>query len=764
MADWEEVKRLAADFQKVQLSSTTQKLSERNCVEIVSWLIDRKLIDLIFTTDGKEYITASHLITNIQDELYIAGGRINLVELAKIIGVDLTHINNHLNEVLKNRKDIHNILGQLIDSSYVDRIAGEINEKLQQNGQISVGDLTLSYDLPADFLQHQVVEKHLGKLIFGQQDKNDAKVFFTEGFVARSKAQLRGALVGLTRPTSVASILNQIGLSEKLFFSLFDQSCMYGILSSRLPGAQYIPNCYLRSQVEWVNNFYKQNGYLEYDSLTRIGINDYKTFLKKQLPNEELFYLASVVVLKRILDRIEADIEECVSSKTYVDLQSNLPSSFTSKDISILLEKLLSGQNKQQTIVIEDFVISKSFLESLSSKCEELVKEKAKSVVESGKYQKHIIEIQGSQTKSHRSDDFEEKVDKKEERRKKAAGGKSGGGTQGRETKTKSTKKHFRGGNKNEDEDDEVAPSESKKQFEVVNESEIREILQGYLEEEGVDVLTDPLTTYLTPKLNEQGLQIAAEIFQTTVADRTASRKQTHNELQTKLNALISDVRLFEKGLKLLPADIQPQLVKYLLKTVCTDVATEILSYVAGETMSSSVPENFNNDQRLKFVNELSPEFKVPLLPLVKSLTGQSIDEFMSAAETALAACSMIIKKVDKKKDRVTVLNHKHELLEKLNHCDDLALVLHLATLIIFTTTTQCMLHASGRHISTVLTYLKSSLAEDQYTELMSYHDFVTLMLSNGSEAESAKVKLKEKVQTVKNIANEFKKVSTEKT
>lgn len=224
-------------------------------MEIVSWLIEKKLIELIFTSDGKEYLTSSQLINDIQNELYVAGGRINLVELAKIIGVDLAHINAHINEVLKGRKDIHNILGQLIDSTYIVKIAGEINEKLQQQGQINVGDLTLIYDLPAEFLQQQVFEKYLDKLIFGKQDKNDAKVFFTEAFIARSKSKLRGALLGLTRPTAIACILNQIGLNEKLFFSLFDQNCGYGSLTSRLLGAQYIPSSYSRSQVSSIIYF-----------------------------------------------------------------------------------------------------------------------------------------------------------------------------------------------------------------------------------------------------------------------------------------------------------------------------------------------------------------------------------------------------------------------------------------------------------------------------------------------------------------------------
>lgn len=154
-------------------------MSERNCIEIVSWLVDKKLIDLIFTSDGKEYLTPDQLIRDIRGELYDAGGRISLVDLAKLIRVDLAHINTHLNDVLKGNKDIHSVLGQLIDNTYILKLAEEINEKLSQQGQINIGDLTIQYDLPADFLQQQVLEKNLGKLIFGKQDRSDPRIFFT---------------------------------------------------------------------------------------------------------------------------------------------------------------------------------------------------------------------------------------------------------------------------------------------------------------------------------------------------------------------------------------------------------------------------------------------------------------------------------------------------------------------------------------------------------------------------------------------------------
>lgn len=405
-------------------------------------------------------------------------------------------------------------------------------------------------------------------------------------------------------------------------------------------------------------------------------------------------------------------------SKLYVDLQTNLPSVFNEKDIQIILDKILTSQKQQQTLVLNSFVISKAFLENISKDCGELVKDKAKKAVESGKYQQYQTSLQVSH-KTNKFEEVEEKVDKREERRKKAAGGKTGGGTQGRETKTKSTKKSGRNYNKQIEDDFE---REEKMVLEILNEEDLLGAIQVPLEEEGLEELVQPIIEYLLPKLNEQGLEIAGTIYATTIADKTANRRQTHNEVQNKLNAMLGDIRLFEKGIKLFPVDVQSHLYKYLIKTLCTDVVTEILNYVAAEQNIDTTTENFNNDQRLKFINELPQEFKAPLTNLTKTLTGHSVDEFMTAVEEGLSACSMIIKKIDKKKDRTTVLTHKHELLEKLNSCTDVALVLHLAVLVIFTVATQSMLHCSGRHLASVLTFLKSYLNGEEYNELKSYH------------------------------------------
>lgn len=55
------------------------RLSERNCIEIVSKLIAEKQLDVVHTLDGKEYITPAQISKEIRDELHIRGGKCVLI-------------------------------------------------------------------------------------------------------------------------------------------------------------------------------------------------------------------------------------------------------------------------------------------------------------------------------------------------------------------------------------------------------------------------------------------------------------------------------------------------------------------------------------------------------------------------------------------------------------------------------------------------------------------------------------------------------------
>jgi len=52
------------------------RLSERNCVELIGLLVKEGLLNVIYTTDGKDIITEQRLIREILDEIYANQGKI----------------------------------------------------------------------------------------------------------------------------------------------------------------------------------------------------------------------------------------------------------------------------------------------------------------------------------------------------------------------------------------------------------------------------------------------------------------------------------------------------------------------------------------------------------------------------------------------------------------------------------------------------------------------------------------------------------------
>lgn len=501
----------------------------------------------------------------------------------------------------------------------------------------------------------------MGRIIFGKQDSNNPRLLYTPAFISRCKAKIRGALVGLTKPTPVSQIISQTGLQERLFFSLTNE-LPTGTLTSKSSGAIYIPHIYTKTQNEWVKSFFRQNGYLEYDSVAALGVADPKGFIQKQLPNEKLSYLNKCVLGQRIIDQVESTLEESIATSTFLDISTVLPTVVAEEDIEKLIQIVLTPSKQRLTQIFSNLILTTKYVDDLLKPVYETADINAKKAVESGAYAKYVAE----RTIKHKDLEIDEpigKTDKREERRKKAAGGKQGGGAQGRETKTKSTKKHVRGKKDKDFEDseseEEVQASANKKkskdtQLELVSVSEIKKAIKTTLENDGLEDLISEIANFYHLQLNKYAQNKANELYSISLQSNIQNRKITHSTLQDKLNNLLSDIRLYEKGLKLFTnPDVQSQLSKYLLKSFGTDFVNEIAHYVAieSELNFASQLTQITPEQRNRIAMECQPSFKSSLIALNKSLNG-SIEEFLIASENMLTACSMILKKIDKKKDK----------------------------------------------------------------------------------------------------------------
>lgn len=106
---------------------------------------------------------------------------------------------------------------------------------------------------------------------------------------------------------------------------------------------------------------------------------------------------------------------------------------------------------------------------------------------------------------------------------------------------------------------------------------------------------------------------------------------------------------------------------------------------------------------------------------------------------------------------------HKQGLLDQLYKSNEPSLVLHLACLVIFTIGTGCMIHASGKFVSTILEFLANGyLTDEDNMQLRKFHDNVLQLFKAGDSDENKNevmAKLDEIISKAKDLAANYKKI-----
>ncbi|XP_016421248.1 E3 UFM1-protein ligase 1 [Sinocyclocheilus rhinocerous] len=752
-ADWEEIRRLAADFQRAQFADAVQRLSERNCIEIVAKLVEDKKLDVVHTLDGKEYVTPAQISQEIRDELYMHRGRINVVDLQKIINVDLVHVESRVNEIAKADRGTQLILGQLIDETYLDRLAEEVNDKLQEAGQVNIAELCKMYDLPGDFLTEEL-NSRLGRVIHGQIDQYNRGVIFTQAFLSRHKACICGLFSAISRPAQISNLLNLYGFQENLLYSVLEELVNSGRLKGSVVGGRqdkaiYIPDIYSKAQSTWVESFLKQNGYLEFEALTRLGIPDPVSYIKKRFKSSKLLFLKSACVGKAIVDQLEASVEEAINSATWVDLQPMIPSSLSEEDVGILLNEVLRAMNVQSSArLLSTSVVSEKFITGCIALFDDIMQQKAQKEVKNNPVFL-IMEDDVKQASVLLETSTSSKKDKRDERRKKATEGsgsvKGGGGGNAREIRIRKTKKKAK---REEDSDEETThTSQSRNTQGDMSFLSVEEIMEALGEKvcDSSEEMLQELAEQIQRPLSKMYQEVVSAAFMSTSSTGAGgSRKKNMKDLQEEINNLYNNIRLFEKGTKLFSDETQAAIARHVLRTVCTDVTNVLLSFVAAEHMTSDSSTAITSEIRLKILAKLSDEVKSPLMKLHNSLNGKAIEDFLSCLEMSAEECGLFLKKVDKKRERQALFVHRQALSEQLKDTEDPALVLHLTSVLLFQNVTHCMLHAPGRCVPHIIGFLQSKISEEQHKLLSQYQSLVVKQLIEQGQGQEKKSNLGE--------------------
>lgn len=104
--------------------------------------------------------------------------------------------------------------------------------------------------------------------------------------------------------------------------------------------------------------------------------------------------------------------------------------------------------------------------------------------------------------------------------------------------------------------------------------------------------------------MTKSSLEIAHQFYEVSLQNTTQNQRQTHAALQDKLNESLVNIRLYDKGLRLLPIDLQNSLVKYLLKSHATDACNDIFLYVAATCNLNYAATSLKPEQRTKIAQD----------------------------------------------------------------------------------------------------------------------------------------------------------------
>lgn len=759
---WDEIKKLAADFQRTQLASSLQRLGDRNCVEIVKKLIELDLIRVIFTCDGKEYLTPEHLEKEIEEELILNGGRIELTQLVPILNVDLVHIEARSGDLVRSRVEdaerrISLVEGRLISREYKERLAEEINEKLSICGRVSVSDLTKIYDLPSSFIDKEVISPRLGSTIRGSRNRRDPKIVETDSFINSFRCRIRGVLSAITRPTALPSLVSRFNFPPATLSEIVRELIQENAIRGSVSGTVFTPEIYLRCQQEWIQSFYTENKYIEFESLSRIGVCDWKGFLTNRFP--DILLLKSCGVSREIVSRVESAVQECIINKDFLDLTSILPSSLSPPDLSFLLEKTNSCNNSL-LFLADSFIVSTDFVDSLKSLFVDLMEEKAEMDLKRGK----LFQVFASQVAVKEAVMEEEekgRMGKKEERKKKVASKvNTGGGTQGREVKMKATKKKYnpREKKKIRDADSEDGVESSRQELVFMDLDQISSHLKEHqqdLRDSENDSLLEQISTLLYPFLESKYREVAKKVFDSASSqpDSSSKRKKTVAEFQSSLSTNHALIHFFSKGLEQVRDEsLRRDLRKYLEKSLLTEVISSVISFLSNE-------ENVNLSNPDSRINRLDPEVKEE----VTILNSASVEDFNRVLEdVSIKCCNLVLKPIDKRREKVLLLEMKNNLIHQMKESDDLAFKLHLIVTSLFLALTGQPLHSSGKFVPQIIPLLKELKLKEQIMSKLTEAEkcLVSLIKKKKKEREEnddEKVRLEQLIQELEEHVENFK-------
>lgn len=707
-----------------------------------------------------------------------------VVDLPAALGVDLSHCTYAADQAAKD-SSLHITLsqGELFSPIYINNLASEVEEILstEGGGATTISELALRFGLAADLLASFIKPKLSSRDV---KAKLDGGVIYTDAFITRLKAQVRGALRGATTPLPlstltkalttnssgalVTSLLPNIiedlsNTDEKSTSSSLDSSLhQQQPLQGKLSAGTWIPHCFVQLQQEGIKAAYAKNGYLTYDAVAKQGRGGQqqqspKQFLLQTFPDG--IALSECFVSPMMVQHVESAIEEMIVTslqndgnknnddeedrRGWCDVLSMVPADMSSFDAASILEKalksdVLSRKKGEVSVLASTVVMMYSLVEEIKSM---VVEQAGKDAFEDGQKKKKKIKgeekvvvggggvssVQSSKKQQHQgNDDDDDDDDNWSMMKNNKKGGKKG----------KKPAAAAAGGGRKGAKGATTVPTSSSTAPGITTVPGIQAfIIHKYPDYEGSGTdgeLPTALATQIRPAAAAEYERASQAIF-TANAD---TRKKLRDAASRELEESHKKLQIYAHGIDLFSDDEGTVVVlsRHLLRTVGSHCCDAVLHCVAADFDNVEVS---TAEQKAALIKQLPADQKAAIQSMMTALNGSGsemvgvfIAELEKAAETE---AGVWLKKLDKKAEKQLVFAHWKVLEEKLadEEHDGAAALAVLVPMLVGKMHGRAV-SLPGRALSAVVEKLKGDLPADQHAMLVKFHGAVVELLKGG--------------------------------
>ncbi|GMT23779.1 hypothetical protein PFISCL1PPCAC_15076, partial [Pristionchus fissidentatus] len=735
MTTWADIQRLATDLQRVQLANAAQKLSEANCIEVVTRLIESRAIDVVYTRDGSAYITRSHLCTMIVNEVSASGGRLGIEAISANLNVHFEHVESMIPRINEEHGEYLYTNGELISREYVNQLHSQLRSLLFDCGLRTISSLARHWDLASETLLQLLtpLPQDLGAVLDGDQ-------IYTHSYMAAHKSRVRALFAATTKMTLLSTLITRSNLPAPRFNSLVDELIAEKEVSGRFsgsrnsPSALYIPSLHDRLVEAYVKNQIQQKECIEMAMFRKLSLGDAKMALVQLLGGadkmKDLHILSTLVCTETAMERVKTVINDELGSKGFSDVstvQTEVEIPFGVEDIQMIMKEMAKKDKKltvEGEVIFSSSMISNALKEMkeserLSGKAREWVEKKLEKRGKEKKEEKESTPTpQGKKGAAAVAavDDDDDWDDKKKGKGKK--GGRGGGEKAATKTKVATTTQ------KDKEREEERAS------LPHISVEEMEDWLQN---------IPEQLRSIVAEKIHYEVDSTLASLAHQTLASREAealqSTKKAHVQMREKAVTLYQRIKVFEEATHsdLFEISLKSDLRAHLLRSLCTDLSNELLSFVS----SSPVGATLTSKQRDDTISSLPSTSKNAFTALVNSLREEPFDAFHEALQTVCSRsiCDLPLNSIDKD-TRDSISSSYSSLLKEEAKSGSPAATL-LSLILLQFTKQGVAVHASGKFVSQLLPCLKGKIDETSFDSMVDTQRLVIeSMRKKGAELE----------------------------